>query len=266
MVIYREPLTEIYGMIKDMNPKPILLYDMAHVLGLIGPHFQEPFKEGADIVTGSTHKTFFGTQRGVIGSNMSEGTEYEELWEAIVRRVFPGSVSNHHLGTLVGLLLAAYEMNAFKEEYQKAVLANAKAFARFLKDQGLKVEGDPERGYTETHQVIVRVGYGKGPMVAERLEENNIIVNYQGAPDDEAFTTASCLRMGVQEMTRFGMKEEDFGKLAEYMSQIILYDRTMTEEVSKFRKRFTEMKYCLSEAEAAPMVERLLEAIVGKNA
>lgn len=265
MVIYREPLREIYGMIKDMNPKPILLYDMAHVLGLIGPHFQEPFKEGADIVTGSTHKTFFGTQRGVIGSNMSEGTEYEELWEAIVRRVFPGSVSNHHLGTLVGLLLAAYEMNAFKEEYQKAVITNAKAFARFLKDQGLKVEGDPERGYTETHQVIVRVGYGKGPMMAERLEENNIIVNYQGAPDDEAFTTASCLRMGVQEMTRFGMKEEDFGKLAEYMSQIILYDRTMTEEVSKFRKRFTEMKYCLSEAEAAPMVERLLEAIVGKN-
>ncbi len=265
MVIYREPLREIYGMIKDMNPKPILLYDMAHVLGLIGPHFQEPFKEGADIVTGSTHKTFFGTQRGVIGSNMSEGTEYEELWEAIVRRVFPGSVSNHHLGTLVGLLLAAYEMNAFKEEYQKAVIANAKAFAHFLKDQGLKVEGDPERGYTETHQVIVRVGYGKGPMMAERLEENNIIVNYQGAPDDEAFTTASCLRMGVQEMTRFGMKEEDFGKLAEYMSQVILYDRTMAEEVSKFRKRFTEMKYCLSEAEAAPMVERLLEAIVGKN-
>lgn len=261
MVIYKEPLREIYEMIKDMNPKPILLYDMAHVLGLIGPHFQEPFKEGADIVTGSTHKTFFGTQRGVIGSNMSEGTEHEELWEAIVRRVFPGSVSNHHLGTLVGLLLAAYEMNAFKEEYQKAVMANAKALARFLKEQGLTVEGDPKRGYTETHQVIVRVGYGKGPMMAERLEENNIIVNYQGAPDDEAFTTASCLRMGVQEMTRFGMKEEDFGTLAEYISQIILHDRVIGREVSQFRKRFIEMKYCLSKEEAQPMVERLLEVI-----
>lgn len=261
MVIYREPVSEIYGIIKNMNPKPILLYDMAHVLGLIGPHFQEPFKEGADIVTGSTHKTFFGTQRGVIGSNMSEGTEYEELWEAIVRRVFPGSVSNHHLGTLVGLLLAAYEMNAFKEEYQKAVIANAKAFARFLKEQGLTVEGDPGRGYTETHQVIVRVGYGKGPMMAERLEENNIIVNYQGAPDDEAFTTASCLRMGVQEMTRFGMREKDFGQLAEYMSQIILHDRPLREEVSQFRKRFIEMKYCLTKEEAQPMVERLLEVI-----
>jgi aminomethyltransferase len=266
MVIYKEPLREIANMIADMNPKPILLYDMAHVLGLIGPYFQEPFKEGADIVTGSTHKTFFGPQRGVIASNMSEGTEYEDLWESIVRRVFPGSVSNHHLGTLVSLLLAAYEMNAFKSDYQKSVITNAKAFARFLKEQGLMVEGDPRMGYTETHQVIVRVGYGKGPMVAERLEENNIIVNYQGAPDDEAFTTASCLRMGVQEMTRFGMKEEDFAQLAEYTGQVILHHRSVAKEVSQFRKRFTEMKYCLPEMEAASLVERLLETIIGKKA
>jgi aminomethyltransferase len=192
---------------------------------------------------------------------MSEGTEYEELWEAIVRRVFPGSVSNHHLGTLVGLLLAAYEMNAFKSDYQKAVISNAKAFARGLKDQGLTVEGDPGLGYTETHQVIVRVGYGKGPWVAERLEENNVIVNYQGAPDDEAFTTASCLRMGVQEMTRFGMKEDDFAQLAEYMGRVILKDRPVAKEISQFRKKFVEMKYCLPEAESRSLVERLLEVI-----
>jgi aminomethyltransferase len=261
MVIYKEPLREIAEMTAYMNPKPILLYDMAHVLGLIGPYFQEPFKEGADIVTGSTHKTFFGPQRGLISSNMSEGTGYEELWEAIVRRVFPGSVSNHHLGTLVGLLLAAYEMNAYKSDYQKAIISNAKAFARFLKEQGLTVEGDPNIGYTETHQVIVRVGYGKGPMMAERLEENNIIVNYQGAPDDEAFTTASCLRMGVQEMTRFGMKEDDFGQLAEYMSQVILHDRPVAKEISQFRKKFTEMKYCLPEADSRSLVEKLLGVI-----
>jgi aminomethyltransferase len=261
MMIYKEPLREVAEMIAPMNPKPILLYDMAHVLGLIGPYFQEPFKEAADIVTGSTHKTFFGPQRGLILSNMSEGTEYEELWEAIVRRVFPGSVSNHHLGTLMGLLLAAYEMNAFKSDYQKAVISNGKAFARALKDQGLMVEGDPSIGYTETHQVIVRVGYGKGPLIAERLEENNIIVNYQSAPDDEAFTTASCLRMGVQEMTRFGMKEDDFAQLAEYMGEAVLHDRPMAKKISQFRKKFTEMRYCLPEATSRSLVERLLEVI-----
>jgi aminomethyltransferase len=261
MVLYKEPLKEIARMTSNMKPKPIIHYDMAHVLGLIGPYFQEPFEEGADIVTGSTHKTFFGPQRGVIGSNMGEGTQYEDLWEAIVRRVFPGSVSNHHLGTLLGLLMAAYEMNAFRLEYQKAVISNAKAFARSLKGQGLMVEGDPGKGHTETHQVIVRVGYGKGPVVAERLEENNIIVNYQAAPDDEAFTAASCLRMGVQEMTRFGMKEEDFGQLAEYMSEVILKDRFVGKEIVRFRKRFTEMKYCLPETEAASLVNGLIGTI-----
>jgi aminomethyltransferase len=261
MILYKEPLREIAQMASNIKPRPIIHYDMAHVLGLIGPYFQEPFKEGADIVTGSTHKTFFGPQRGVIGSNMSEGTEYEDLWEAIVRRVFPGSVSNHHLGTLLGMLMAAYEMNTFRSEYQKAVISNAKAFARSLKEKGLTVEGDSRLGYTETHQVIVRVGYGKGPVVAERLEENNIIVNYQAAPDDEAFTAASCLRMGVQEMTRFGMKEKDFAQLAEYMSEVILRGRSVAKEITQFRKRFTEMKYCLPEAEAKSMVEGMLEAI-----
>jgi len=261
MVIYKEPVKEIAQLASNIKPRPIIHYDMAHVLGLIGPYFQEPFQEGADLVTGSTHKTFFGPQRGVIGSNMAEGTPYEDLWEAIVRRVFPGSVSNHHLGTLLGLLMATYEMNAFKSEYQRAVISNAKAFARALKEKGLTVEGDPRLGYTETHQVIVRVGYGKGPVVAEQLEENNIIVNYQAAPDDEAFTAASCLRMGVQEMTRFGMKEEDFEQLAEFLAHVILHGKSVAKEIILFRKRFTEMKYCLPEIEAKSLVEGLLEAI-----
>ena len=261
MILYREPVKEIARMISGMHPKPILMYDMAHVLGLIGPSYQEPFREGADIVTGSTHKTFFGPQRGLIGSNMAEGTENEDLWQAIVRRVFPGSVSNHHLGTLLGLLLAAYEMNAFKGDYQKAVVANARAFAQALKTEGLQVEGNPDVGFTETHQVIVRVGYGKGPQVAERLEENNIIVNYQAAPDDEGFTTASCLRMGVQEMTRFGMEGKDFSQLAEYIGQVVLRGRSTAAEVTRFRGRFTTLKYCLSGKESDALVKKLEEAM-----
>jgi len=258
MILYQEPVKEIAQMISGMRPRPILLYDMAHVLGLIGPLFQEPFAEGADLVTGSTHKTFFGPQRGIIASNMGEETEYADLWKAITRRAFPGSVSNHHLGTLIGLLMAAYEMNTYKWDYQRATLSNARAFALALKEAGLKVEGDPGRGYTETHQVILRVGYGKGPEVAQRLEENNLIVNYQASPDDEGFTAASCLRMGVQEMTRFGMGKEDFCQLAELMSEVILRGARVAQEVSRFRKRFTEMRYCLSEEQTASWMAQLM--------
>lgn len=262
MILHREPVKEIAQMIAGIKPKPIILYDGAHVLGLFGPHFQEPLSEGADIITASTHKTFFGTQRGIIASNMSKGTDYFDLWESIVRRAFPGSVSNHHLGTLLGLLMATYEMNTYGRDYQRLVITNAKAFALALKERGLQVEGDPEVNYTETHQVILRVGYSKGIEVAERLEKNNIIVNYQGLPDDEAFTSSSGLRIGVQEMTRFGMKEEDFKELAEYMADVILSEKDISQQVSSFRERFTKMQYCLPEEQAKPLVNELIDSLI----
>ncbi len=190
------------------------------MLGLVGPHFQEPFAEGADLVTGSTHKTFFGTQRGVVGSRFVESDERYDLWEALRRRAFPGSVSNHHLGTLLGLLFATYEMLAFRDSYQPQVIANAKAFAGALAEAGLDVQGDPAIGFTETHQVVVRVGYGRGPAMAARLEANNMLCNYQGLPDEEAFTAAGGLRLGVSEMTRFGMRQGDFGELAGLMADV----------------------------------------------
>jgi aminomethyltransferase len=261
MVLYREPLRELRRMVQGMKARPWILYDMAHVLGLVGPHFQRPFAEGADVVTGSTHKTFFGTQRGIIGSNWDKTTEFYDLWKSVARRAFPGSVSNHHLGTLLGLLAAAYEMNAFATEYQKQVIANAKAFARALKACGLQVEGNPAAGYTETHQVVLRVGYSRGPEMARLLEENNVIVNYQALPDDEGFSASSGLRMGVQEMTRFGMKEKDFGELAGAMADIILRRRQATEEITRLRSGFLQIQYCLPEEKARPLVQGLLESV-----
>ncbi|MBW2252871.1 MAG: glycine cleavage system protein T, partial [Deltaproteobacteria bacterium] len=203
---------------------------------MTGPHFQQPFKEGADIVTGSTHKTFYGTQRGIIGSDYTVENPCYELWEAIQRRAFPGSVSNHHLGTMLGLLMGTYEMNYFKDEYQRKVHANAKAFAKALKECGLDVAGDPDISYTETHQVILNVGYSKGPEFAQRLEENNIIVNYQAAPEEEGFTASGSLRMGVQEMTRFGMVEKDFQKLAQLIRDAIIGNKVVKEEIKSFRE------------------------------
>ncbi|HSL15803.1 MAG TPA: glycine cleavage system protein T, partial [Actinomycetota bacterium] len=235
----------------------VVMYDMAHVLGLVGPHFQEPFAEGADVVTGSTHKTFFGTQRGVVAGAFAEDDERFELWQAIRNRAFPGSLSNHHLGTMLGLLMAAYEMNAFKDEYQPKVLANAKAFARALAERGLDVEGDPSIGYTETHQVLVRVGYGRGPAVARRLEDNGIICNYQALPDDESFTASSGLRLGVAEMTRFGMDADAFAEAADLMAAVILHDASVAEDVARLRSRFTDLGYRFALDDAGPAIERL---------
>ncbi len=258
MVLHREPVREISRFLKEQGIDAVLMYDMAHVLGLVGPHFQEPFQEGADLVTGSTHKTFFGTQRGVVGSRFRETEERYDLWEAIRRRTFPGSVSNHHLGTMLGLLMAAYEMNHFKDAYQPKVIANAKAFARALKESGLNVAGDPAIDFTETHQVVVRVGYARGPEIARRLEANNIICNYQTAPEEEGFTAAGALRLGVSEMTRFGMDEQGFQKVASLMAAVVRNEKaSVVQEVKKLREQYSVLQFCFRGREYEEALERL---------
>jgi aminomethyltransferase len=257
MFLHREPVAEIRKYLDEAKIDSVLLYDGAHVLGLIGPHFQHPFAEGADLVTGSTHKTFFGTQRGVIAGRYEEHEERYALWEAVRRRTFPGGVSNHHLGTLVGLLMAAYEMNFFKDDYQRKVIANAKAFARALHDHGFEVAGDPGLDFTETHQVVLNVGYARGPEVARRLEANNIITNYQANPRDEGFTAASSIRMGVAEMTRFGMEEQDFQSLAALMKDIVIDGANPVNEVKALREPFRNLRYCFTGDEYADLMESL---------
>jgi aminomethyltransferase len=257
MVLHPEPVREVRALVDELGLRTVLMYDAAHVLGLVGPHFQQPFQEGADVVTGSTHKTFFGTQRGVVAMNSGPEDARWPLWEAVRRRTFPGSVSNHHLGTLLGLLMAAYEMNYFRDPYQKQVLANARALAQALKHCGMNVAGDPALGYTQTHQVIVEVGYGRGPEAARRLEASNIIVNYQATADEEGFTAAGALRLGVAEMTRFGMREADFGPAAEMIADVVLRGRSVKDAVKTFRRKFLDLKFCFTGTEIESRLERL---------
>ena len=260
MVLHKEPVAEIRRFVDEQRIPTTIMYDMAHVLGLIGDHFQNPFQEGAEIVTGSTHKTFFGPQRGVIGVNYKEEDLKYGLWKTIESRTFPGSVSNHHLGTQLGMLMAAYEMNQFRDAYQSAIIRNAKSFARSLRSYGLDVVGDPAIDYTETHQVIVSVGYGEGAEIAERLEQNNVIVNYQATPDEEGFTASGALRMGVSEMTRFGFEEKDFDQLASLMADCILRGREIKGDVERLRAGHTEMRYCFDDA----AINDALEQLAGK--
>src|SRR5512137_2408579 len=257
MFLYREPVKFVADIVRGWKERPVLMFDMAHVLGLYGA-FQAPFDEGADLVTGSTHKTFFGTQRGVVAGNFPKGSPLRGLWTEIKGRAFPGSTSNHHLGTLLGLLMSAYEMNAFKEPFQNQVRANAKALAKALHAHGIPVEGDPIDGYTETHQVIIRVSaFGPGMTIARRLEENNVLTNYQALPDDATFLESSGIRLGVQEMTRFGMIEKDFDELAGLMADIIIRGKKAKDAVTAYRQNFRIMRFCLPPGQAMPLAARI---------
>lgn len=268
MFLYPEPVKQLRDFVQSVpDYRPLIMYDAAHVLGILGPLFQDPLAEGADVVTGSTHKTFFGPQRGIIASNMNADTPFHKLWTEITARTFPGMTSNHHLGTQLAMLAATIEMNVFKNEYQSQVLSNARAFAKYCAEQGIPVEGEEGDGYTHTHQVVIRVAdFGDAKEIASRLELNNIITNYQALPGDATFYHPSGIRMGVQEMTRFGMKEKDFEQLSRLIADVVLRKKDVAGELSEFRNNYSAMEYCLTYEETMRIVPGLFESVLpGKD-
>ena len=191
-------------------------------------------------MTASTHKTYFGSQRGIILSNMEE-----KYWRKIDRGAFPGSSSNHHLDTLAQMAICTYEMLEFGEQYAEDTIKNAKALAAALDKHGFDVQGK-EFGYTESHQVAVNVKeFRGGEKTSRTLEINDIILNMNMLPHEplKNHDRPEGIRIGVQEMTRLGMGEQEMGRIAELIKECIIDKKTVRDEVNRFRKEFQEVKY-----------------------
>jgi glycine hydroxymethyltransferase len=239
LFLFPEPLRDLFDVCGQYGVR--MVYDGAHVLGLIaGKQFQSPLVEGASVVMASTHKTFPGPQRGLILSNLN----WEE-WRRIDRGAFPGSSSNHHLDTLAPLLITTYEMLAFGEAYAKQVVANAQRLAGALAQRGLAVEG-ADFGYTQTHQVAVNVAaQGGGSAVSTRLKDNAIILNMNLLPNEPLrnHNNPSGVRLGVQEMTRLGMREAEMDEIARLITECVCEGKDVGAEVRRFRAPFQTVHF-----------------------
>jgi glycine hydroxymethyltransferase len=239
LFLFPEPVRELAEVCS--RTRTLVMFDAAHVLGLIaGKRFQSPLKEGAWLMTASTHKTYFGSQRGVILSNMEE-----DLWRKIDRGAFPGSSSNHHLDTLAQMAICTCEMMDFGEAYADDTIRNAKALAAALDRLGFDVQGR-EWGFTESHQVAVNVkAQGGGEKVSRRLEANDIILNMNMLPHEPLSNhdRPDGIRIGVQEMTRVGMGEPEMVRIAELIHECIVGRRDVREEVRRLRSGFQEVRY-----------------------
>jgi glycine hydroxymethyltransferase len=258
LFLFPEPVAELAEVCAKYNTK--IMYDAAHVLGLIaGKQFQRPLKEGAFLMTASTHKTYFGSQRGIILSNMEE-----KFWRKIDRGAFPGSSSNHHLDTLAQMALSTYEVMEFGEQYAVDTITNATALATELDRHGFDVQGK-EFGYTETHQVAVNVSnFGGGEKVSKTLEINDIVLNMNMLPHEplKNHDRPDGIRIGVQEMTRFGMGAEEMGQIAELMKECIVDNKPVKDEVNRFRGKFQSVKYSYDDmgAQKAVPVNKIIVA------
>ncbi|MCC6017246.1 MAG: serine hydroxymethyltransferase [Desulfurococcaceae archaeon] len=218
-----------------------VIHDIAHVLGLIaGKKWSNPIHEGADIITASTHKTFPGPQGGVIM------TDDEKLYKLVSNNVLK-FVSNHHLHRLPALAITIVEMMYFGEEYAEQIVRNAKKFAESLAAEGFNVVAE-HLGYTSSHIVLVDIHkHCSASKAAKLLEEANIIANKNLLPWDHLNPdNPSGLRFGVQEMTRFGMKEQDFEEIAKFIREILIDKKDPREvkpRVVELRKQYLSVHY-----------------------
>lgn len=245
--LFPTPLKELADAAHEVGST--VMYDGAHVLGLIaGGCFQDPLHEGADVMTGSSHKTFPGPQGGFILSSSDD----EKFQRKLNNAVFPGTCSSYHLHHVAGKVVALSEFIEYGEDLSKNTVANAQAFASALAAEGFDVLAE-SRGYTASHQVLTRHGEldsGAGAKAADLLEQAGIITNMNMLPGDTKAMTPSGLRLGVQELTRVGMGTDEMQDVARFYARVLIENEDPSKvknDVRDFKSNYQVIRYCFNE-------------------
>ena len=214
--LFPHPVKELTEACRSVGSR--IAFDGSHVLGLIaGGEFQKPLEEGAELLMGSTHKSLFGPQGGLmVGRSSSEAD--------VKARQFPGLVDNAHWNRMAGLIWALDETRRVGGKYAKQVIANAKALAQGLDEGGVPVKCR-DQGYTGSHQVFLALTDQREiEDLAKKLEDANIIVDHG-------------MRLGTCEATRRGMRPEDMERAAELVVRVY-----KGEDPAKIRKLATRLR------------------------
>jgi glycine hydroxymethyltransferase len=226
LITFPQPVKEIAKVARENGA--IVGFDGSHVLGLIaGGEFQDPLREGAQLLFGSTHKSFFGPQGGIILGD-------KDLGNLLKERIYPSFVDNAHWNRIAALTLSLSEMKKFGKAYAAQIVRNSKALAKSLYDYGFPVIAS-HLGFTKSHQIIMDYGnLEKATEIAKRLQKANII--------------ADCvIRLGTCEVTRRDMKETEMSKIAELIKRTIIDKEKPTsihKDVRKLSAEFQKVKYC----------------------
>jgi glycine hydroxymethyltransferase len=217
----RSSLPEDYGGVKA--------YDGSHVLGLIaGGQFQRPLEEGCDVFMGSTHKTFFGPQGGLMLSNN------EQIFDTMNSKIFPGIVDNIHLNRVASLTYALIEMLRFGNDYAIQVIRNSQALAKTLHDLKVPVKC-ASLGFTQSHQVLLNFDEKESIAVADKLQDLDIIAD-------------TGIRLGTSEVTRRGMKEREMEQIGSMIQDALKENsekEKVKERVHKMVAEFDSLEFTL---------------------
>jgi glycine hydroxymethyltransferase len=192
----------------------IFLVDMAHISGLVAAGVHPNPCQYADIVTSTTHKTLRGPRAGIILAR-------EKYAKDIDRTVFPGVQGGPLVHVVAAKAVCFLEaMQPEFVEYQKQVVANARAMAQALMEAGFRVVS----GGTDTHVVLLDV-FSKGVRGKEAeqaLDRARITVNKNAIPfDTNPPMNPSGIRLGSPAVTTRGFKEAEMREAGALIAEVL---------------------------------------------
>lgn len=218
--------------IKEILPKAILVYDASHVFGLIaGGQFQAPLLEGADILSGNTHKTMPGPQKAMIlFKDKSLANK-----SSIITNVF---TSSRHTHSTLSLFITLLEMEKFGKKYASQIIKNSSVLASVLHENGLRVMAYPEIN-PQTHQLYIQVNNIKEGL---KLIKAGISVN------TVFLFGLYFIRLGTQQITRLGMREKEIRHIGFLIYKVLKENKIdfVRKEIKKITKKFNKVKYCFN--------------------
>ena len=211
----------------------IFMVDMAHYAGLVAAGVYPNPVPHADIVTSTTHKSLRGPRGGIILMK----AEHEK---AINSAVFPGLQGGPVMHVIAGKAAAFKEalQPGFKD-YQKQVVANAKALAETLIERGLRIVS----GGTDSHVMLVDLRAKKmtGKEAERVLGEAHITCNKNGIPNDpEKPMVTSGIRLGSPAMTTRGFKEAEARQVGNFIADV-LDNPNDPDNIAKVRAQVAEL-------------------------
>ena len=215
--------------------------DIAHIAGLIaGGVAKNPFLEGFDIITTTTHKTLRGPRGGMVLVR-----EDEELMKKINKTIFPGLQGGPHMNNIAGKAVAFGEaLTPAFGEYTKRVIQNAKAMEAVFAREGIRMLG----GGTSNHLILADVASSlsvTGKEAQEILDEVGITLNKNAIADDpRPANDPSGIRFGTPAITTRGFGEEECARVAELIIETLRYKNdvqkksAIREEIRALALRF----------------------------
>ncbi len=196
----------------------VTVADMAHIAGLIaGKAVRNPFDDGFDVITTTTHKTLRGPRGGMILTRDSE-----EIAKKIDKSIFPGLQGGPHMHLIAGKAVAFGEaLTPAFQEYAQQILKNAKAMEKVFLDNNIRLLG----GGTSNHLLLADVFGSLGVTGKEAqtvLDEVGMTLNMNAIADDPRKPMdPSGIRFGTPAITTRGFKEAHCARVAELMIEVL---------------------------------------------